>query len=204
MANTTLRQLVAADVMQRDMVTVSPSDTLRDALALMTENHVTGLPVMDGKSRCIGLITASDILGFEEEHAEDSADEGMMQHFNNEIGRWESVPISAFGLEEFGDVRVEEVMTRDLISVDRDTPLKEVARKMLDDDVHRVLVMDERFQSLRHHHVVRLRPRDGRVVSNVSRQGSSRRTRCIATIAQFHAQIDSGCPSSRPSRFIFL
>ena len=70
----------------------------------------------------------------------------MMQHFNNEIGRWESVPLSAFGLEEFGDVRVEEVMTRELISVDRDTPLKEVAQKMLDDDIHRVLVMDERFK----------------------------------------------------------
>jgi len=145
MANSTIRQLVAADVMQRDMVTVSPNNTLRDALALMTENHVTGLPVMDAKSRCIGLITASDILGFEEEHAEDTADDGMMQHFNNEIGRWESVPISAFGLEEFGDVHVEEVMTRELISVARDTPLKAVARKMLDENIHRVLVMDERF-----------------------------------------------------------
>lgn len=145
MAHAMLRQLVAADVMQRDMVTVSPGDTLRDALALMTENHVTGLPVMDNKSRCIGLITASDILGFEEEHAEDGTDEGTMQHFNNEIGRWESVPLSAFGLEEFGDVRVEEVMARELIYVERDTPLKAVAQKMLDEDVHRVLVMDERF-----------------------------------------------------------
>lgn len=145
MANTTLRQLVAADVMQRDMVTVTPSDTLRDALTLMTENHVTGLPVMDARSRCIGLITASDILGFEEEHAEERAEEGMMQHFNNEIGRWESVPLSAFGLEEFGDVRVEEVMTRELIYVERETPLKEVAKKMLGQDVHRVLVMDDRF-----------------------------------------------------------
>jgi len=145
MANTTFRQLVAIDVMQRDMVTVSPNDTLRDALALMTQNHVTGLPVMDGKSRCIGLITASDILGFEEEHAEDHTDDGMMQHFNNEIGRWESVPISVFGLEEFGDVHVEEVMTRDLIAVDRDTPLKHVAQKMIDEQIHRVLVMDQRY-----------------------------------------------------------
>jgi CBS domain-containing protein len=145
MEHAAVQQRVAADIMQRDMLTVAPNDTLRDALALMTENHVTGLPVMDGKSRCIGLITASDILGFEEEHAEESTDDGMLQHFNPEISRWESVPISAFGLEEFGDVRVEEVMTRDLISVDRNTPLKKVARKMLDNDVHRVLVMDDKF-----------------------------------------------------------
>jgi CBS domain-containing protein len=145
MERTAVQECVAADIMQRDMVTVSPSDTLRDALALMTENHVTGLPVMDGKSRCIGLITASDILGFEEEHADESSQDGMLQHFNPEISRWESVPISAFGLEEFGDVRVDEVMTRDLIAVDRNTPLKKVARKMLDNDIHRVLVMDEKY-----------------------------------------------------------
>ena len=145
MSHATLRELVAADIMQRDMVTVAPDDTLRDALALMTDSHVTGLPVMDDKSRCIGLITASDILGFEEEHAEDSSEDGNLQHFNPEISRWESVPISAFGLEEFGDVRVEEVMTREIISVGRDTPLKKVARKMLDADVHRVLVMDDKF-----------------------------------------------------------
>jgi CBS domain-containing protein len=145
MRSATLGQLTAADVMQRDMVTVSPADTLRDALLMMTENHVTGLPVMDDKSRCIGLITASDILGFEEEHADDNSAAGMMQHFNPELSRWESVPISAFGLEEFGDVRVDEVMTRELIHVDRDTPLKSVAQKMLDDNVHRVLVMDDRF-----------------------------------------------------------
>jgi CBS domain-containing protein len=145
MGHATIQQTTAADIMQRDMVTVAPSDTLRDALELLTVNHVTGLPVMDGKSRCIGLITASDILGFEEEHAEESSDRGMLQHFNPEISRWESVPISAFGLEEFGDVRVEEVMTRDLIYVERDTSLKQVARKMLDNNVHRVLVMDEKF-----------------------------------------------------------
>jgi CBS domain-containing protein len=145
MGHATLQQLTAADIMQRDMITVAPSETLRDALALMTTNHVTGLPVMDSKSRCIGLITASDILGFEEEHADDNSDTGMMQHFNPELSRWESVPISAFGLEEFGDVRVEEVMARDLIYVGRDTLLKGVARKMLDANVHRVLVMDEKF-----------------------------------------------------------
>jgi CBS domain-containing protein len=145
MGHAAVQQRVAADIMQRDMVTVAPGDSLREALELMTENHVTGLPVMDGKSRCIGLITASDILGFEEEHAEESSDRGMLQHFNPENGRWESVPISAFGLEEFGDVRVQEVMTRELIYVQRDTPLKKVAQKMLDNNVHRVLVMDEKF-----------------------------------------------------------
>jgi CBS domain-containing protein len=137
------QRLVAGDFMQRDVVTVTPDNTLREALSLMTENHVTGLPVMDNFSRCIGLITSSDILNYEHEHAGDSADDGMAEIYDPETQQWEAVALSAFALEEFGDVRVSDVMTRELIWVGRDTPLKEVARRMIDERVHRVLVMDE-------------------------------------------------------------
>lgn len=140
---TVSERFIAADVMQRDIVTVSPNDTLRDALALMTENHVTGLPVMDANCRCIGMITASDVLNYEEEHADDSAEPGRHQFFDPETQQWETLSLSAFGLEEIGDVRVQEVMSRDLIWIGRDESLKDVARRMIDERVHRVLVMDQ-------------------------------------------------------------
>lgn len=136
-------QLTASEIMQRDLITVSREDTLRQALELMTENHVTGLPVMDDASRCVGIITTSDILNYEQERAEQSADDGMMQFFDPETQQWETVRTSAFGLEEFGDVRVEEVMSGDLIWVHRGASLKKVAKLMIDSRVHRVLVMDE-------------------------------------------------------------
>jgi CBS domain-containing protein len=37
--NSIAQRTVAADYMQRDVVTVAPNDTPRDALELMTENH---------------------------------------------------------------------------------------------------------------------------------------------------------------------
>ena len=140
---TTAKRRAAADLMQRDLVTVSPKDTLREALALMTNNHVTGLPVMDDNSRCVGLITASDILNYEEDHASDSSESGMADVFDAESQQWETVPLSAFALQEFGHVRVNEVMTTDLIWVERDVAVEEVARRMLSEGVHRILVMDK-------------------------------------------------------------
>jgi CBS domain-containing protein len=136
-------RLVASALMQRDIVATSPSDTLRDALTLMTENHITGLPVMDDKCRCIGLITASDILNYEVEHSSDSEAGSTTQFFDPETQQWESMPLAAFSMEEFGDVPVSDVMARNLISVERDTPLKEVAQRMIDERVHRVLVLDK-------------------------------------------------------------
>jgi CBS domain-containing protein len=133
---------VAGDFMQRDIITVSPDSTLRDALSLMTENHVTGLPVMDRFERCIGLITSSDILNYEQDNDGESDEGRVAEIYDAESEQWETVPLSAFHLEKFGDVPVNEVMTRELIWVDRETPLKEVARRMIDEHVHRVLVMD--------------------------------------------------------------
>jgi CBS domain-containing protein len=134
---------IVADYMQRDVVTVSPGDTLREALDLMTENHVTGLPVMDSDSRCIGVITASDILNYEIDHASESADGISADFYDPESEQWSSIPIAAFGLEEFGDVRVSEVMTTDLVWVERDMPLVEAARRLIDQRVHRLLVLDK-------------------------------------------------------------
>ena len=145
MSKDSISDLVAADVMQRDLVTIGPQDNLRDALALMTDNHITGLPVMAGRGQCIGLVGATDILNYEQEHAEETAETNaeVSQHFDPEKQQWESVRVTSFALDEFGDVSVQEVMTRDLISVRRETPLQEVAQRMVQDNVHRVLVLDE-------------------------------------------------------------
>jgi CBS domain-containing protein len=137
------KRRIASDYMQRDVVTVSPEDSLRDALALMTENHVTGLPVMDTTSRCVGLLTSSDVLTYEQDEAGDSEERETADLFDPESQQWESVPFSSFRLEGLNDVRVSDVMTRDLVWVHRNTPLKDVARRLVDERVHRVLVMDE-------------------------------------------------------------
>lgn len=136
---------VAADLMQTDLVVVHTGESLQDAMGLMTENHVTGLPVVDAKSRCVGVVTATDILNYEQEHSEftSEANTDLAQHFDQETQRWESVRLSTYALEEFAEVSVEAVMSRELVSVGPKTPLEEVARTMAGEKIHRVLVVDE-------------------------------------------------------------
>ena len=169
-SNASTKDKVAADMMQRDVLTIRPQDTLRDALALMTENHVTGLPVMDQNSKCVGLITASDILNYEREHSGEAEAGAFSQYFDPETQLWESVQTSSFALEQFGHVRVEEVMVRDLISVERETPIKEVARKM----------QDAGEGILRHRQGVAraARGRDSAPQARRRRRGAPRRGRC--------------------------
>jgi CBS domain-containing protein len=145
MMTKTTRTRTAGDLMQRDVVTVESSDSLRDALKLMMQNHVTGLPVMDRSSRCIGLITATDILNYEDESSEVPAS-GTTQFFDPDTQQWEDVPLLAFSSEDLGDAQVADLMSRDLIWVSRDTPINQVAQRMVGERIHRVLVMDEKSQ----------------------------------------------------------
>ncbi len=137
--------LTAADVMRKDVVVVGPESSLQEAMRLITDNHVTGLPVLDAKDRCIGLVSASDIMAFVEEN-EDSRTEGRQsgRYFNPDSHRWEEVGSGAFADDQYGETPVNEIMTRDVIAVAPGAPIQDIATLMLEKSVHRVLVVDDK------------------------------------------------------------
>jgi CBS domain-containing protein len=55
-----LTDLVAADLMTRELVKLTEDMPLRYAARLLLDNHVTGAPVVDKESRCIGVLSTTD------------------------------------------------------------------------------------------------------------------------------------------------
>jgi CBS domain-containing protein len=134
----------AADIMQRDVVTVGPHDNLREAMSLMIDNHISGLPVLDRGDRCVGVVSATDILNLEfqqAERADDDVDATVGSYFNPDTQRWENLRMAG-SLDELPDVEVGEVMSRELLSVAPGAPLSKVAAMMAEHEVHRILVVD--------------------------------------------------------------
>ncbi|MBO9127018.1 MULTISPECIES: CBS domain-containing protein [unclassified Rhizobium] len=52
----------AKDVMTRDVVHISPATGVRHAVAVMLQNNVSGLPVVDDQGRVCGMLTEGDLL----------------------------------------------------------------------------------------------------------------------------------------------
>lgn len=52
----------AGQLMSTDVVTVSPSATVRDAASLMYKRRVNPLPVVDERGHLVGIVSRSDII----------------------------------------------------------------------------------------------------------------------------------------------
>jgi acetoin utilization protein AcuB len=57
-----LAELLVKDIMTRDPVTVAPDDTVEHAAQIMLENTISGLPVVDGRGKVVGILTQSDVF----------------------------------------------------------------------------------------------------------------------------------------------
>ena len=65
----------AAQLMTRDLVTVSPRTLVTEALALMTQHRVRHLPVLDEAGRLVGLVSIGDLVKARIDEAEHEAQE---------------------------------------------------------------------------------------------------------------------------------
>lgn len=54
-------RLKVREVMTREVITISPKDTLRRAQVIMKERAITGLPVVEGE-RLLGIVSMDDII----------------------------------------------------------------------------------------------------------------------------------------------
>lgn len=54
--------LLARDIMTREVVTVELSASVRELSKLLTERRITGVPVVDGQRRLVGMVSMRDLI----------------------------------------------------------------------------------------------------------------------------------------------
>src|SRR3712207_4491342 len=110
--------------MQADWPTLGPDHTVEDAIKLFAESGVSGAPVVEG-GRLVGIVTEGDLI-FRDA---DIKAPGFLEILGGIIplGNWDEYRTEA--LKSAG-VTVDEVMTRDVITVSPETSLAEAATIM--------------------------------------------------------------------------
>lgn len=159
--------LLVRDLMTSDVMTVSPDLLLRDAIETLSARHLSGAPGVAGE-RVVGVLSASDLLGFEAETPGVPVERPAL-----ELEEWEEpvewvegeeAPAAFFSelwadvgadvLERFarvggaewdrlGEHTVGEAMTATLCSLAPSVDVYTAAEYMVRAGVHRLVVLDE-------------------------------------------------------------
>lgn len=124
----------ACDVMRRQVVTVTEDHTLKELEAILIDNKITGVPVLDAKGRVIGVVSQTDLVRRDREQAPPHENPAYDQALDRWLGR------SGLQVEAPDFVRVRDVMTPSACCAEEDAPLWEVARLMAQSGIHRVVI----------------------------------------------------------------
>lgn len=134
--------VLARDIMQSHLVTVSPDDPLTSVQRLFFEEEINGAPVVDETTRLLGVITSRDLLrAAAEEHESTRGDPGYFRELL-ELSGPDFMEAPEGFLDRLGERRVADFMTSSVIAVAPDAPIAEVARTLRSHHVHRVLVVN--------------------------------------------------------------
>lgn len=136
-----------ADVMTRDVVTLSPDMTLEQAAERLVERGISGAPVVTADGRLLGILSESDLLRHLKRIAEDFIGAKYL------TDRVHSLALLTFlGERQHAAVpeiykrlraaRVSDAMTRKVETVGPMETIEAVAGVMIEHDVNRVPVVD--------------------------------------------------------------
>ena len=113
--------MLVRERMTHNAITIKDDTSLDDALRIMRENKVRRLPVLDRTGKLVGIVSEKDLLYASPSPA-------------TTLSVWE-----IHGL--LSRIRVNELMTKNVITVCEDCPIEEAARIMVDNKIGGLPVM---------------------------------------------------------------
>ena len=122
------------EIMTKEIVSVSPDTNAKEALDLLFKMQISGLPVIDDKKKLVGMFTEKEVLA------------EILPSYVEKVGRFmyqENPKAVRQKVSALQMLKVKDVMRQEVITVDEDTTLCEVARIMLTQKARRLPVFNK-------------------------------------------------------------
>ena len=131
--------LTAKELMSTDVITVTGETPVRELAKILFDNNIGGAPVVDDQGGVIGVVTESDLI-----------DQNKRVHIPTVVAILdsflflESPEKMEKELKKMAGIKVEDIFAHEVITVQQDSPLDEVATLMAEKKVHTLPVMDKK------------------------------------------------------------
>lgn len=128
---------IVADVMSRDPILVRPQTPLKEAIQILAEKRISGLPVIDDAGKLVGIISETDLM-WQETGVTPPAYIMILDSviYLQNPGTYERDLHKALGQT------VGEVMSKNPVAISPDKSLREAAQLIQNHKVQRLPVLD--------------------------------------------------------------
>lgn len=123
--------ILCRDIMSRKVLAVSPGETLKNALYLLSNHHIKALPVTDEYARVIGILTQTDFLN-RTSFGSGGPSIGLRRRLDQ-----------ALQMKPAPQAVVSDVMTAPARTATPDLPVADLLPMMADGGLHHLPVVDE-------------------------------------------------------------
>ena len=123
----------ARDVMTTAVHSVRPETPVKEIARLMLEQHISGVPVLDGTGRLVGVVSQSDLI-----HRHEIGTEPRRKWW---LRLFDDADVSAREYTKTHGLKARDVMTRQVVSVNASAELADVASVLDTNKVKRVPVL---------------------------------------------------------------
>lgn len=147
-----MRPIVAADLMTPDVLSVPETMGLGELSAFLLDHQISGVVVRDEEGQPVGVVSLTDLAAVTADAADaadigDTADSPPASNGSAFYLQAEDPGIDPAGLEEAGSagegLTAGDIMTPQIYSVAIDATVSEIARTLLEESLHRLLVFDD-------------------------------------------------------------
>lgn len=130
--------LKAKDIMKTDVITVSPETTVEELGRLLIKNRISGAPLLDTTNKLVGIVTENDLIK-----------QNTRFHIPTLLRLFDAfIPLEGFSsvedeIKRMSASTVAEICARDVITVDPETSLQDIATIMYEKKIHLLPVMSD-------------------------------------------------------------
>ncbi|MCI0330575.1 MAG: CBS domain-containing protein [candidate division Zixibacteria bacterium] len=125
------RELVARDIMHRNLITVPPEATLKEIANLLFKHKIPGMPVVDKAGRVLGEVTEKELItaAVSPEYRKAKKTKKILPD-----------PFETLVSKE-DDITARDLMSKKFVTASEAMPVTELAYRMLDNNVRRVEIL---------------------------------------------------------------
>lgn len=129
----------ARDIMTKEVFSVSIDDKVENVARLLVDNKISGVPVVDNKQQVVGMVTEKDLMI----KARDLKIPFYVTLFDSIIFLENPLKFNE-ELRRYTAVKVRDIMTTKVVTVEEDTALSEIVDLLAKRKINRVPVVRNR------------------------------------------------------------